>query len=326
MRIPAAKFCALILFVAVAVQGAETGFTPMALEGQTFIHDPSTIIKDGADYFVFGTGHGIPARFSSDLVHWENGDRVFQTPPAWTTEAVPGFHGVFWAPDVIRVNGKFLLYYAVSTLGKQVSAIGLAENRTLDSAAADYHWTDCGQVISSTNGMDFNTIDPSVMLDADGKLWLAFGSYWKGIYLTELDPKTGMRLAANSPIHRLAWNDSIEASCLTRHGNYYYLFVNWGLCCRGTNSTYEVRIGRAGQVTGPYRDREGNDLVAGGGSVFLRSSGRFIGPGHIGILNDGAGGGPTRFSYHYYDADTQGRSRLAIGSIDWASGWPVAVN
>jgi len=58
----------------------------------------------------------------------------------------------------------------------------------------------------------------------------------------------------------------------------------------------------------------------------LQSCGRFIGPGHIGIVIGGSPNGPTRFSYHYYDADTEGRSRLALGKIDWSSGWPVATN
>jgi arabinan endo-1,5-alpha-L-arabinosidase len=164
------------------------------------------------------------------------------------------------------------------------------------------------------------------MLDADGKLWLAFGSFWQGIYLTELDAQTGLRLAADAPLFHLAWNHSIEASCLTRRGDYYYLFVNWGECCKGTNSTYEVRVGRAGKVTGPYRDRQGNDLATGGGSVFLQSHGRFIGPGHIGIVNDGSTNGPAWFSYHYYDAGSQGRPRLAVGRIDWSSGWPAPAN
>jgi beta-glucanase (GH16 family) len=322
----AGLFYIFVLFARLVANCSEMKFEPLPLEGQTFIHDPSTIIKDGTNYYIFGTGPGIRTKLSPDLIHWESGEPVFHTPPAWTTKAVPEFHGGAWAPDVIRVNGKIFLYYAVSSWGKQLSAIGLATNATLDPAATNFLWKDCGPVIGSTNGMDFNTIDPSVMLDADGKLWMAFGSYWEGIYLTELNPQTGLRVATNSPIYHLAWNHSIEASCITRHDNFYYLFVNWGQCCKGTNSTYEVRVGRSGKITGPYRDRDGNDLVTGGGSPFLESSGRFIGPGHIGIVNDGDINGPTRFSYHYYDADTQGRSRLAVGYIDWSSGWPVATN
>jgi arabinan endo-1,5-alpha-L-arabinosidase len=307
---------AAILPLACAAHSAETKFAPLSLEGQTFIHDPSTIIKENRRYFIFATGAGIQTKSSPDLIHWTNGSSVFRTPPAWVAQAVPGFTRSMWAPDVIQLNGRFYLYYAVSTFGKQTSAIGLATNPTLDQSATNYFWTDCGPVIKSKTGSAFNTIDPSVMLDTDGKLWLAFGSFWKGIYLTQLDPQTGKRIETNSPLHRLAWNDSIEAACLTRHGNFYYLFVNWGICCRGTNSTYEVRVGRAGKITGPYLDRVGSDLAAGGGSPFLKTSGRFIGPGHIGIVNDESTNGVTRFSYHYYDGATQGRSRLAIGKID----------
>lgn len=317
--------CACLFVAAAGARAADVGdahFKPMALQGNTFIHDPSTVIKDGDHYYVFGTGYGISFKSSPDLIHWKRLKPVFSNPPAWTGTAVPEFEGFFWAPDIIQVNGRFLLYYAVSSWGKQVSAIGLAISPTLDPSATNYLWTDRGMVISSTNGGDFNTIDPSVMLDKDGKLWLAFGSYWHGIYITQLDPRTGLR-APGQTVYPVAWNYSIEASCLMRHENYYYLFVNWGSCCKGTNSTYEVRVGRSAHVTGPYLDRDGKDLEDGGGSKFLMSTGRFIGPGHIGILKEG---GTIWFSYHYYDADTNGRSRLAVGKLGWTEGeWPVPV-
>jgi arabinan endo-1,5-alpha-L-arabinosidase len=326
MRKPFQLFCVCILFAALTSRGAGTKFEPTPLEGQTFIHDPSTIVKDGRHFYLFGTGPGIRTKSSPDLIHWTNGESVFNTPPAWTTNAVPGYSGQAWAPDVIQLNGTFYLYYAVSIFGKPVSAIGLATSPTLDASATNYSWTDRGPVIQSATGSPFNAIDPSVMRDRDGKVWLAFGSYWKGIYLTQLDPQTGKRIATNSPLYQLAWNSSIEAACLTRHGDFYYLFVNWGECCRGTNSTYQVRVGRSQNVTGPYLDRDGIDLVNGGGTLFLESSGRFIGPGHIGIVDDGNTNGPTRFSYHYYDADTEGHSRLALGLMDWSDGWPAPVN
>ena len=296
------------------------------MRGQTFIHDPSTIIKDGTNYFIFGTGPGIRTKSSSDLTNWNAGDSVFRDRVPWAGNFVPDYRGSIWAPDVVRVHGKFFLYYAVSAFGKQTSAIGLATNATLDPASPNFHWTDCGPVITSTNHTAYNTIDPSAFLDRDGKLWLAFGSYWQGIFLMETDPATGKRIATNSPLYHLAWNHSIEAACLTRHDNYYYLFVNWGQCCQGTNSTYEVRLGRAEKITGPYLDRDGKNLADGGGSPFLASSGRFIGPGHIGIMDDGATNSVARFSYHYYDAATKGRSRLAIAKIDWSDGWPRPAN
>src|SRR6266536_2777997 len=48
------------------------------------------------------------------------------------------------------------------------------------------------------------------------------------------------------------YNESIEASYLCRHDDFYYLFVNWGSCCAGPKSTYNIRIGRSQTVTGPY--------------------------------------------------------------------------
>jgi hypothetical protein len=71
----------LILFAGLIANSAEIKFTPLPLEGQTFIHDPSTIIKEGTNYFIFGTGPGIRTKSSPDLIHWENGGSVFRTPP-----------------------------------------------------------------------------------------------------------------------------------------------------------------------------------------------------------------------------------------------------
>ena len=312
----------LLSGVEVAGYCAETKVEPMPLEGQTFLHDPSTVLRENGRYYLFATGRGIVTKSSQDLIHWTNGPPVFSAPPAWTTNAVPGYRGHTWAPDVIHLNGRYHLYYSVSTFGKQVSAIGLATSPALDPASPDYRWTDHGPVIQSTNGSPFNAIDPSVILDGDGKLWMAFGSFWKGLYLVELDSKTGLRPGTNSPVLRLAWTEMIEAPCLTRHGDFHYLFVNWGRCCRGTNSTYEVRVGRSKTITGPYLDRDGINLVDGGGTPFLETTGRFIGPGHIGILGER---GTNWFSYHYYDAESNGRSRLAFGQLRWTEdGWPVA--
>jgi arabinan endo-1,5-alpha-L-arabinosidase len=301
-------------------------FTQMAAFGSrgVHVHDPSTIIKCGNEFWVFYTGRGVPSYHSKDLVKWESGPRVFTNAPAWTDRAVPGHRGsYFWAPDIIHLGDRYLLYYAVSTFGKKVSAIGLAANPTLDSHDPHFQWTDCGLVIQSTETNNFNTIDPAVSEDADGRLWLAFGSFWSGIKLVELDAKTGKRIAPDSPVYSLAHNDSIEASYIYRHDGFYYLFVNWGLCCRGTNSTYEIRTGRSRMITGPYYDAEGVDLMADGGTAFLKTKGAFIGPGHAGIISEN---GTNWFSCHFYDGTRQGLSTLAILPLQWrTNGWPEIV-
>src|SRR4051794_29985285 len=106
------------------------------LSGQLGAHDPSTLIKDGGNYYYFATGQGIVSRRSSNLMRWNTGATVFSTAPAWTTSAVPGFTGNFWAPDIAFFNGAYHLYYSVSTFGNQVSAIGMATTPTLDTSSS----------------------------------------------------------------------------------------------------------------------------------------------------------------------------------------------
>jgi arabinan endo-1,5-alpha-L-arabinosidase len=287
------------------------------------VHDPSTIVQCKDEYWLFYTGRGISSFHSKDLVQWQAGPRVFTNAPAWTAEAVPGNRGLsYWAPDIIFVNNRYLLYYSVSTFGKITSAIGVAANPTLDPTDPAFHWTDLGPVVQSHEGMDFNTIDPSVMLDADGRLWMAFGSFWSGIKLIQLDPGTGRRLAPDSPMCALAHASSIEAACLCHHDGFYYLLVDWGICCKGVDSTYNIRIGRSRTVTGPYVDKDGRDLRASGGTAFLVTDAPFIGPGHAGILKQGD---QYWLSCHFYDGTaSRGPGTLAISPLQWdTNGWPA---
>lgn len=296
----------------------------VAPEGGARTHDPSTIMRDGNRYWVFHTGRGGPSKFSTDLRHWTMGPKIFAEPPAWWREAVPENKGDLWAPDIIRLGQRFALYYSVSSFGKNTSAIGLATNVTLDPSRPDYKWRDEGIILQSSQTDDFNAIDPALIRDEKQQLWLSFGSFWSGIKLVELDAQSGKRLTG-APLYSIAapppGTPAIEAPYLFRQGNYFYLFVNWGFCCRGINSTYEVRLGRSRTVTGPYLDKEGRDLNQGGGSLFLARQGRFIGPGHIGILPDND---TSWCSYHFYDENNEGRPALMIRRLfGGEQSWPV---
>jgi arabinan endo-1,5-alpha-L-arabinosidase len=219
------------------------------------------------------------------------------------------------------MGDRYLLYYVVSKWASRTSAIGLATSPTLDPSDSTYHWTDRGIVVRSTNEDKYNAIDPDPMMDTDGRMWMAFGSFWTGIKLVELDPATGLR-KNGAPLYPLAWAKEIEAPYLIRHEGSYYLFVNWGLCCRGVKSTYETRVGRSRTITGPYLDKNGVDMLHGGGTLFLGTEGRHIGPGQIGLLRDGA---DEWISYHYYDGEHQGQASLGLRRLGWSSdGWPVA--
>jgi hypothetical protein len=321
----------LCFFGAISFVHAQAPPSLPALRGYLSAHDPSTLTLCNGRYYQYWTGQGILMKSSADKVFWSPGPAVFANAPAWTSNAVPGFTGLFWAPDVLYFNGVYHLYYAVSTFGSQVSAIGLATNPTLDPSSPSYQWTDQGPVITSTNGSPYNTIDPSLCWDNSGNLWMSFGSYWNGIYLIQLNTTTGLRISANSPTYHLAYNSSIEASYLWRRGGYYYLFVNWGSCCSGVNSTYNIRVGRSTSITGPYLDQNGVNMIDEGGTLFMQANGKYTGPGQAAILDEG---GVFSLTHHYYDANSYAPQYNAYGSPDFAllpltwtaDDWPVVNN
>jgi arabinan endo-1,5-alpha-L-arabinosidase len=298
------------------------GVSPaLALEGMIGIHDPSTVMICDGNYYTFGTGRGISVLTSSNGFNWQRGGRVFDRIPDSVKSFVPKNDGQgVWAPDIIKLNGEYYLYYSISSWGQFVSAVGLMTNPTLNTNSSDYKWTDRGMVVNSVEGEDLNAIDPGVIHVPDGTLWICYGSYHGNIQLVELDPKTGLRIATNSPISIIA--SQSEASDIIFHDGFFYLFVNHGSCCSGANSTYNIRVGRSKKVTGPYLDRHAEDMAQGAGTLFLAAAGKQIGPGHFGLLVDD---GVEKFSCHYEaDLDRGGRPVLDIRPLLWtADGWPL---
>ncbi|HYG25171.1 MAG TPA: arabinan endo-1,5-alpha-L-arabinosidase [Verrucomicrobiae bacterium] len=289
--------------------------------------DPSSIVKCDDEFWVFYTGRGVPSYRSRDLVNWQRGPAVFNTAPEWISKAVPENRNMsFWAPDIIKVGGRHLLYYSVSSMGKMTSAIGLATTPTLNPDDPAYQWTDEGIVVQTVEGQPgdaYNAIDPALFQDKDESLWMTFGSYWTGLKLVQLDPKTGKRLSSDSKLHSVAYNRSIEAAFLCRRDDYYYLFVNWGSCCQGTNSTYNIRVGRSKTITGPYLDKAGMSLMNSGGSSFLpTANGPLIGPGHASMLT--ANGKDWFVCKFEGDIGMGGQATLAIMPLRWTEAWPEA--
>lgn len=287
------------------------------------VHDPSTIVTVDGVHRAFSTGPGIPVVRESPTGKWLREGRIFEESefPSWHGEKVPGNRGHLWAPDVIRMGDKYFVYYSVSTFGKNTSAIGLVVGSSMDPSSSKWKWEDHGPVILSTSQDRFNAIDPAIFRDADdGSLWMTFGSFWDGIHMIELDPETGMRRVPSRDPLRLAWAPEIEAPFLHERDGFYYLFINWGKCCRGLESTYEIRVGRSRTVQGPYVDRDGVDLLRRGGTLVLATDGRWIGPGHASIHERA---GREWLVHHYYDREAEGRPRMRMVPLTWdAEGWP----
>ena len=289
------------------------------------VHDP-TVIKEGDTFYLFSTRAGIAIRCSPDLIRWRLCGDVFAHLPGWAVKDVTGLRGL-WAPDISFFNGKYHLYYSVSTFGSNRSSIGLVTNLTLDPASEKYKWEDQGKIVSSGNGDDWNAIDPNIVLDEVGEPWLSFGSFWSGIKLQKIDATTGRLSTKDTKLYSLASRPrsaqlpgAIEAPLIIRKNGYYYLFVSFDFCCRGAESTYNIRVGRSKSVTGPYVDREGKPMMEDGGTLVLKGGTRWRRPGHCAIIQDRNG---ERLVYHAYDAEARGVSTLRITPVIWdAEGWP----
>ena len=296
-------------------------FPVMTVDGEPYIHDPSTVMVHEGKFYTYGTGRGLPILVSDDGWIWRSGGALLDAVSGDRAEVLERGGNNTWAPDVIRSGDRYFVYYSAPATQPR-SAIGLLVGATLDPEAPGYGWQDGGAVVWSDGVEDNYAIDPGVFRDpTNGSLWLTYGSYFGYIRLVELDPATGKRLHPDRAPVDIAING--EASIMIHHDGWYYLLLTHGSCCAGPSSSYNIRMGRSRAVTGPFVDNMGIDMLQGGGKLFLGSGGRTIGPGHFGRLE--LGDGVEKFSLHFEaDLDRGGRSVLDIRPLLWRDGWPVA--
>lgn len=297
--------------------------------GDLAVHDPALAHDDDGTWWVYSTGNGTVAdgnvqiRSSSDGEHWAYEGEVWKEKPDWLTDAVRGVDNL-WAPELVHHGGTWYLYYSASRFGKNTSVIALATNTTLDPDDPAFEWVDQGPVIASTTSDDFNAIDPGVITDDDGTPWMAFGSFWSGIRMVQLEWPSGLRAGDGTddvePLRladRGAPPNAIEAPYLVEHDGATFLFVSRDACCQGAKSTYNMAVGRSDAPTGPFVDRDGVPLLEGGGTPVLATDGSRVGPGGQSVWGD-------EIAFHYYDAEAGGAFRLAIADLEWDDeGWPV---
>ncbi|PIB34696.1 ABC transporter substrate-binding protein [Reichenbachiella sp. 5M10] len=299
------------------------------------VHDPVMIQHEGT-YYLYCTGWGITAYSSKDLKTWTSEPRVFDKPPQWAKEAVTDFTGHIWAPDISFYDGKYYLYYSVSSFAKNTSAIGLATNVTLDPKSPNYQWKDQGMIIQSVPYRDlWNAIDPNIVVDEEGYPWMAFGSFWDGMKAVKLipnrtaiaQPQEWKTIARRERSFELDDKDpgdaAIEAPFIFKKDTSYYLFVSWDYCCRGKESSYKVVVGRSESPLGPFIDREGKPMNQGGGTLVVEGNDRWAGAGHNSAYTFD---GKDYLVFHGYDMQADGHAKLIIKEIKWSQdGWPEKI-
>jgi arabinan endo-1,5-alpha-L-arabinosidase len=249
--------------------GDESLMADPSLWGELNVHDPA-IFRDGKRYYVFSTDAsygnlhplGIQMRQSRDLITWEyrgslfpNVEEQLAEPIAWGN-LNPARKDGFWAPDIIKVDGVYRLYFSASTFGSTRSCIALAEARRIEGP-----YTYRGIVVKSEANSPgaVNCIDPGLIRDANGKTYMTWGSFFGGIMIAELDRKTGMLKEGPEPVLIAGGQGAaLEGPCIIylAETGYYYLFVSYGSLSRD----YNIRAARSKSITGPYLDARGNDM------------------------------------------------------------------
>ncbi len=279
----------------------------LAQEGQPWIHDPSTIMECDGKYYTFGTGGG--GLISEDGWNWFSG-------------AVRPGGGA--APDAIKIGDRYLVAYSATgggLGGGHAGRVLTMWNKTLDPNSPDFEYTEAIEVAASINDEDCDAIDAGLFMDPQtGRLYCTYGTYFGFIRMVELDPKTGAKVEGTVDPNIAI---DCEATTMIYRNGWYYLLGTHGTCCDGVNSTYNIVVGRARSVYGPFLDNMGRDMVAGGGKMVVDGEDRQFGAGHFGRYIEDEG--VEKMSFHWEaDLDRSARSVLAIRPIVWVNDWPVA--
>lgn len=121
------------------------------------------------------------------------------------------------------------------------------------------------------NSLFPNAIDPTLLYDANGKLWMTYGSWSGGIYVLQLDPATGQPIYPKTNSGqtdgyfgtRIAggYGKSGEAPYILydQKSGYYYLYVTYGWL--GADGGYHIRMYRSKTIDGNYTDAAGNSAI-----------------------------------------------------------------
>ena len=285
-----------------------------------------------------------------DKDYFEPGQCLLSEIPDWASQILPENLGSYWAPAFLDERTIFYTIALWDNEGSEFrneAAGGCIGVITATGTAPDLKWTDSGAPVTCSRLGEYNDSEPEpAAIDAatishDGKEYLIYGG--GHIYALEIDPVTKHAFgdffwdSSDPRMHHLANGPNIEedtggttdeelwveAAYMEEYEGWFYLFVNWYSCCRGPESTYEIRVGRSNSPTGPFLDKEGTDLRDFGGTlvVDLDENPEETGPGHAGVFTfEENEQNIMIMTFHYYPTDWNLGDWLEDPLSDWIDG------
>lgn len=274
--------------------------------------DPTFIKGNDGKFYAFTTMQdgNVPVYRSEDLVNWTYYSGAYTN--ANVPKFVPG--AAIWAPDINYIDGKYVLYFSMSTWGGEWEAgIGRA---VADSPEGPF--TNAKLLFNSKQIGVQNSIDP-VIYQEDGRKYLIWGSF-RGIFLTELT-EDGLELIDQRNLLKIA-GTAYEGTYIHKRKGYYYLFASVGTCCEGVKSTYQTVVGRSKSLFGPYVDKQGRKMLDNHHEVLLSGDDKVKGSGHDSqIITDDKG--QDWIFYHGFDVNEERAGRkMYLDEVNWGKdGW-----
>lgn len=307
---------------------AEPSFVPVY---QDNFPDPFIALHNG-EFIAYSTNDGpnLPMLTSRDLVHWTpvatvDGRRIDAMPKLapWTKE------GRTWAPEVLQVGARWLLYYTAADAKRNIQCIGVA---SADSPKGPFVDTSPEPLVCQTD--QGGTIDADPFRDADGKLYLYYKS--DGNAVGKHTIIWGQRLSADGlrvdgqPV-ALTQDDQkwewklVEAPSMVKSPGGYQLFFSaayygWDYP-KERLSNYATGYANCETPLGPCKDAPENPLLH---SFNEREAGCLSGPGHPAIFKVG---NRHFFAFHAWAANSgcrpfENERYLYIAPLFWKDGKP----
>lgn len=255
--------------------------------------DPS-ILRDGDDYYVVHSSFeyypGLTIWHSKDLINWEP-----------VTNALHKYVGSVWAPDLVKHEKKYYIYFPANNTNYVVTADHI-----------EGPW-------SNPTDLKVGNIDPGHVADDEGNRYLYFSS---GGYV----PLSADGLSLTGEIHHVydGWEIprdwSIECFCmegpkLVKHGIYYYLTVAEGGTA-GPATGHMVISARSKTPLGPWENSPYNPVLR-----TQDNTEKWWSVGHGTIFEDAAGAWWIIFHGYENGHYNMGRQTLLL-PIEWTEeGW-----
>lgn len=294
--------------------------------------DPFILPHEGR-YLAYATNAerlqaNVQMAISDDLLSWtalKTGGKLHDAMPVLPRWAKPGWT---WAPEVFKLDDRYLLYFTAREKASGRQCTGVATSASPMGPFRDE--SDAPLICQRELG---GTIDASPFMDADSQLYL----YYKpdanavglatDIIVQRLSPD-GLQLTG-APVTLLT-NDQpweahvIESPTMVRQDGRYILFYSanhFGWEPHQRLSPYAMGYAQCSGPMGPCVDAPGNPILY---SFNDRQAGCLSGPGHQSIF---ASGGRQYIVFHAHGARhgcrNAGKGRfMFIAPLSWDQGQP----